>query len=166
MLITGIAEWFWTAYCCIDTYFGNESTIQAHHESKHDALIGGSQRARWYPIWNPREYFLFILSSRFRQITREWDVVISTRKSIYRFTFVCLTFVCAMINRMQEASIFIGAAERAPLVDDASLNRTREYTWISELLRLLHNALIRFIESWENFEDGELQYFYGEEQQT
>lgn len=56
--------------------------------------------------------------------------------------------------------------EEISLIDDAGLNRTRELTWTTELLRLLHGSLVRSIESWESFDDGELQYFHVEEQQT
>ena len=31
------------------------------------------------------------------------------------------------------------------------------------MLRLLHNALTKTIESWENFEEGEIQYFQVED---
>ena len=56
--------------------------------------------------------------------------------------------------------------EQVSLVDDAGLNRTRELTWTTELLRLLHDSLVRSIESWESFDESELQYFHDEEQQT
>ena len=76
VLIRGIDEWFWTAYCCTDTYFGSEENLQSYYESGNDAAIGGVERPGWFPVWNPREYFLFVLSRRFRQITKEWSVVV------------------------------------------------------------------------------------------
>ena len=48
--------------------------------------------------------------------------------------------------------------------DDVKFNRTREYTSTIELLRILCNAVIKIIESWERFEGGELLYFHVEEQ--
>ena len=45
------------------------------------------------------------------------------------------------------------------LTDDVKFSRTREYTKTIELLRLLHNTLVRIIESWEYFDEGEMQYF-------
>jgi hypothetical protein len=75
VLVTGIDEWFWTAYCCVDKYFGSEETLQHYYDGNLDAPSGGE---RWldFPIWNPREYFLFILSRRFRQATKEWAIVV------------------------------------------------------------------------------------------
>ena len=52
------------------------------------------------------------------------------------------------------------------MVDDIGLSRTREYTWTTELLRLLHNALTKSIESWERFKTSQLQYFQYEEQKV
>lgn len=48
-------------------------------------------------------------------------------------------------------------------MDDVKLQRTKEYTIITDMLRLLHNALVKIIEAWENFEKGEVQYFEVEE---
>ena len=76
MLITGVDEWFWTAYCCTDTYFGSEETIQFYHERKLDAPTGGS-KSNMHPSWDPREYFLLVLSRRLGQVTKEWGNVIN-----------------------------------------------------------------------------------------
>ena len=45
------------------------------------------------------------------------------------------------------------------MTDDKKFSRTRDYTATIDLLRLLHNSLVRIIESWERFGDGEVQYF-------
>ncbi|MCJ1403964.1 hypothetical protein MMC11_007187 [Xylographa trunciseda] len=149
VMVTGIDEWFWTAYCCVDTYFGSEEGIEFYHDSTLDAATGG-ERLVSQPVWNPREYFLYILSCRFRQATKEWSIVVGTVESRL------LSY---------EATIF-HITGQAPLSDDPKFNRTREYTSTIELLRLLYNAIIKIIESWERFEDGELQYFEVEEQAT
>ena len=47
----------------------------------------------------------------------------------------------------------------ASLTDENEFPRTREYTRTVELFRLLYNALVKTIESWEQFENGEIQYF-------
>jgi len=41
-----------------------------------------------------------------------------------------------------------------------------EYTGTIDLLRLLHNALVKTIEAWEHFKTGEVQYFEMPEYQT
>ena len=75
MAVVGIDEWVWTAYVCTETYFGSEETIQHYHENDLDAPSGGV-RHRYFPVWNPREYFLFILSLRIKQVTQEWGNII------------------------------------------------------------------------------------------
>ena len=77
MLVTGFDEWFWTAYCCAETYFGSEESIQYYTDNQLDALTGG-EKSMLYPVWNPREYFLSILSRRLKQVTKEWSNVVET----------------------------------------------------------------------------------------
>lgn len=72
VVIVGVDEWVWTAYCCTENYFGSEETVQFYHERGLDAPSGGA-RPTHYPVWNPREYFLFILALRVNQITKEWS---------------------------------------------------------------------------------------------
>ena len=62
-------------------------------------------------------------------------------------------------NIEQEESIFNEGSKAAALVDDVTFQRTKEYTTITDLLRLLYNSLVKLIESWENFANGEIQYF-------
>ena len=163
VMVTGIDEWFWTAYCCVDTYFGSEDGVEFYHDSTLDATTGG-ERLVSQPVWNPREYFLYILSRRFRQATKEWMVVVAAVGSRLQ-AYVSTTHECLriLVLQFQEATIFHTTGQ-APLSDDPKLNWTRDYTFTLELLRLLHNAIIKIIESWERFEDGELQYFDVEEQ--
>ena len=77
LLVTGVDEWFWTAYCCAETYFGSEESIQYYSDNQLDALTGG-EKSMLYPVWNPREYFLSILWRRLKQVTKEWVNVVET----------------------------------------------------------------------------------------
>ena len=77
LLVTGVDEWFWTAYCCAETYFGSEESIQYYSDNELDALTGG-EKSMLYPVWNPREYFLSVLSRRLKQVTKEWIIVVDT----------------------------------------------------------------------------------------
>lgn len=52
------------------------------------------------------------------------------------------------------------------MFDDANFSRTRDYTRTTDLLRLLHNSLVITIESWEDFESGEIQYFEAQEHEV
>ena len=67
---------------------------------------------------------------------------------------------------MKEQSIFTESVERDSLTDDAAFSQTREYTTTIELLRLLHNDLVKILESWESFDHGEIQYFDVKDQET
>ena len=60
---------------------------------------------------------------------------------------------------VQEEEIFKRAHTDDMLTDDTNFNRTRDYTFIIDLLRDLHKSIVRTIESWERFADSELQYF-------
>ncbi|KAI4176762.1 MAG: hypothetical protein LQ343_000855 [Gyalolechia ehrenbergii] len=70
------------------------------------------------------------------------------------------------INRLQEESIFNEDAKAASLGDDVTIQRTKESTTITDLLRLLHDALVKIIGSWEDLEKSEVQYFEVEEYQA
>lgn len=70
-LITGVDEWYWTAYCCVDTFFGSEQSLDEYLACEDDGPSGGG-RSAFFPAWNPREYFLIVLSRRFMQVTQEW----------------------------------------------------------------------------------------------
>ena len=74
-VIVGLDEWVWTAYCCIERHFGSEETIEFYSRRGYGAPSGGAIPTH-YPVWNPREYFLFILSLRIQQITKEWTNVV------------------------------------------------------------------------------------------
>lgn len=78
LLVTGVDEWFWTAYCLVDGYFEPEFRYTEYFEgsSPHDPCTG--YRALHHPYWNPREFFLAVLSRRLRQATREWRALIHT----------------------------------------------------------------------------------------
>jgi hypothetical protein len=76
-VIIGLDEWVWTAYCCTERHFGSEETIEFYSRRGYDAPSGGAIPTH-YPIWNPREYFLFLLSLRTKQITKEWSNVVET----------------------------------------------------------------------------------------
>ena len=76
-VIIGLDEWVWTAYCLTETYFGSEESIEYYYRRGYDAPSGGAKPMH-YPIWNPREYFLFILASRIRQSRQEWFNAVRT----------------------------------------------------------------------------------------
>lgn len=76
ILVTGVDEWFWTAYCLTDTFFGCNKTVRQYYDDRADAPSGGDKPAH-YPIWNPREYFIRVVFRRMRQATKEWGNIVS-----------------------------------------------------------------------------------------
>ncbi len=55
-----------------------------YYEYDLDAPTGGEKSTN-YPIWNPREYFLLILSCRVRQITKEWSNIMDALEDRLRY---------------------------------------------------------------------------------
>ena len=94
VLITGFDEWFWTAYCFVDTFFSSDEPAKFCHHHEVDAPTGGE---RWvsYPVWNPREYFLFIMARRFRQATKEWSIVVRTLDSRLQSSVIDISVISA-----------------------------------------------------------------------
>jgi hypothetical protein len=74
-LLTGVDEWHWTAYCCVDRFFGSEKNPDWYLSQGFDGPSAGG-RDESLPLWNPREYFLFVCDRRFSQVTKEWSNVI------------------------------------------------------------------------------------------
>ncbi len=80
-LVTGHSSTYWTAFCCVDTYFDgdlSEDSIMRYDEIREsgvlcDPLTRGKFDADM-PIWDPREYFLTVLytsrTPRLRRVER------------------------------------------------------------------------------------------------
>jgi len=64
-----------------------------------------------------------------------------------------------ILSVKQEDSIFNKGILAGTFVDDGKFTRTKEYTWTVQVLRLLHNSLIKLLESWYSFQSGEIRYF-------
>ncbi|KAF2093075.1 hypothetical protein NA57DRAFT_81756 [Rhizodiscina lignyota] len=78
LLVTGIDEWFWQAYCLIDSYFSPKYNPKRHFERPKWVDPCTGTRPLEFPHWNPREFFLAVLSARLDQATREWRALIDT----------------------------------------------------------------------------------------
>lgn len=74
-LLTGVDEWHWTAYCCVDAFFGSERSPEWYFSREFDGPTAGG-RTQFQPLWNPRECFLSVLSRRLSQATKEWTNVV------------------------------------------------------------------------------------------
>ena len=85
-LLLGSDEWFWTAYCFVDTYFGSEYSCEEYLNATSgppatalslDPPTGG-EKLLDDPIWNPRGYFLAVLARRMDQVSKEWSNLVAT----------------------------------------------------------------------------------------
>ena len=169
ILVSGYDEWFWRAYCFVDTHFESRESTTEYLDSQRDAPSGGVLWSET-PIWNPRQYFLTVLAIRFRWITKEWASIAEKLNRRLRKYVGCPLFGLSywipddaeLIGGWQETNVFT-PIERRVLFDNQSFDVTRELTAALELLRLLHNALHILIQAWETFEDRELHCFLQEE---
>ena len=75
VLLTGVDEWYWTTYCIVDTFSNESENADTYFNMNCDGPSGGG-RDEHFPEWNPREYFLLVLSRRFNQVAHEWDSTI------------------------------------------------------------------------------------------
>jgi len=80
VLVVGVDEWLWTGYCFADTYFRTGSPPAQHVRHGMDALVGAGAMLS-LPFWNPREYFLHVMSRRTNQMTKEWAQLIAVLSS-------------------------------------------------------------------------------------
>lgn len=75
VLLVGVDEWFWTVYCCVETFFESERDPAWYEAYNFDAPTGGGRQAS-HPVWSPRGYFLLVLSRRMNQVTKEWTNIV------------------------------------------------------------------------------------------
>lgn len=79
-MICVVDDFFWTAYFCGDTYYTGEDTVDEYLKEGLDGPSAGQTRCDW-PIWDPRYYFLTVLSIRMYQVTAEWTVLVQVLES-------------------------------------------------------------------------------------
>jgi len=137
LLIFGIDEWVWTAYCFVDSYFISNINHREYFEVAHptDPCLGGSKLME-FPFWNPREYFIAILSRRLRQAAREW---------------------VALVNAFE---VRMAAYEQRTLLnffDNEELTHTKDLTLAGTTLRHFRDSLAATLVAWEDFERDGIQ---------
>ncbi|KAB8276290.1 hypothetical protein BDV30DRAFT_235745 [Aspergillus minisclerotigenes] len=141
LVVSGVDDYFWTACFCEDSYFRGKNPIPDYLEDKVDGPSFGLRMSK-YPIWDPRYYFLSILSIRMSQVAMEWTVIVGT-----------LEGHLDKHGEIDEDSI------DHFLEDEPSLLKTKEYTWILCTLRRLRNSLARLIATWAAFDMNNSVYF-------
>lgn len=70
-MIVGKSDDCWKAYCNVDSWFGSEKDVDTYLANDEDGPSGGTRLASDLCL-NPKEYFLLVLSQRFRQLGMEW----------------------------------------------------------------------------------------------
>ena len=131
---------------------------QSHNVDKNfDASIDDQDRFRDLPVWNPWEYFVMTLSHCMRQVMWEWSTVMLMFKKCFEHHVSWFTVGFQYILSVhQNVSIFNADVLADIFVDDDKFTCTKKYTRIVQLLCLLHNSLVKLIESWDSFQSGEI----------
>jgi hypothetical protein len=159
-LVTGVDEWQWTAYCCVDRFFGSERNPDWYLNRQLDGLPAGG-RAEFFPIWDPREYFLFVCARRFSQVTKEWSNAIlklESRLDEYVRDFGGITAPSVRLIQAQEA-VYEKELRTDQFSEDKDFRKSTRYIRALSILRRFHNLLLKTLEAWEGFSSGGLKYF-------
>jgi hypothetical protein len=159
-LLTGVDEWHWTAYCCVDKFFGSEKDPDWYVSRQFDGLPAGG-RAEFLPLWNPREYFLFVCARRLSQVTKEWTnavLKLESRLDEYVRGFKDTKNLSVRLMQAQEVA-YEREIRTGQFSYDKDFKKTTRYTWALSILRRFHDLLLKTLEAWEEFASGELKYF-------
>ncbi|PLN75475.1 hypothetical protein BDW42DRAFT_189231 [Aspergillus taichungensis] len=141
LVVIGVDEFFWMAYFSEDSYFRNNHPISEYLQDKTDGPSLGLRLCK-FPIWDPRYYFLWILSIRMGQVTMEWRVLVETVEG----------------HLDQHGEIDEDNLDGF-LENDPSLQKTKDFTWTLCSLRRLRNSLARLIAAWVAFDRNNSVYF-------
>jgi hypothetical protein len=81
VLVTGIDDWVWAAYCFVDVYFKEAERVHLYSDPRlrMDGMDPHScgKHQKDPPTWIPREYFLRTLQARIEQVKHEWNNSVS-----------------------------------------------------------------------------------------
>ena len=77
LLVAGPDEWVWTSYCFADTYYNNERGNVEDFENEGTNTGSGRHLFSNSPVWDPRQYYLTVLSRRLMQAANEWSNLVS-----------------------------------------------------------------------------------------
>jgi hypothetical protein len=170
VLLVGIDEWVWTLYCLVETHFSESGPEDVEHYIRPggdwDAPSGeGANYSR--PVWNPREYFLLVLSRRLRQVRFEWANLVQTLETRFKILVGAECFLSMEVGANkddnQEEDTFNGPSTARKRTDDGDLKLTNDYTWAIQVLQLFSNQLVKTIEAWNEFADKHLHVFHPDE---
>ena len=156
LVITGIDDKAWTAYCIDDTYFEEDKDIaflEANHDTFMDPVLFCSSSLD-RPDWSPREYFLRALNAHIERVEQEWRNV---------------TFGVEECHKQWQHNVSKTATQHGvPFcincmgIKGAKHNNAFDTPTISRdsiILKEIINTLSRTIKEWQIFKEGQVQYF-------
>ncbi|GES59948.1 tumor suppressor protein, LOH1CR12 [Aspergillus terreus] len=141
LIVFGVDEFSWTAYFFVDTYYSKQDSTSHYIRKKLDAPSGGYMEHN-SPVWDPRHYFLTVLSIRLSQVTLEWSSLVQTIEA-----------------NLDPHSDIDDLSLPNFVDDDPVMERTKQRTWTIGALRRLRNALGTLIAVWHGFEAEQKGYF-------
>ncbi|KAL4940723.1 hypothetical protein BDV06DRAFT_223802 [Aspergillus oleicola] len=150
VLLVGIDEWVWTLYCLVERHYSETGPedVNDYISSGRDAPSGEGVSYSM-PIWNPREYFLLVISRRMSEVRFEWADLVQTLETRFKF--------------LEEYTFKGPSRDQEPPTSNHNLKLTNDYTWAIEVLQLFSNQLIKTIEAWDEFSDKHLHIFRPDE---
>lgn len=138
-MIIGVDEWLWTALCFVEGFYDPKRDVREFFTLARplDPCIGGLKFMEW-PIWNPREYFLTVLTRRLRQAAREWATLIQVFEGRMR--------------DYEEQNI-------RQVFDISELTHTKQLTPAIAALRRFRDNLATTLSAWDDFERNGMDAF-------
>jgi hypothetical protein len=155
-LLIGVDECLYTSYCIVDTYYGSESGYREYLKPPTyvEPATGGLRILR-YPHWNPREYFLCVLSIRLEQIVKESQALLDLfeeRMNAYVCHYEEEVLLVIDHNPQRDESLVI-------FTDDRNLSRTEKLTQTVSTIQRVQHCYTQTIRSWEAFESDDILLF-------
>jgi hypothetical protein len=156
-LIIGVDECVYTSYCLVDTYYpDSEPDHRKYLEPPHilEPAAGGHKDLR-FPLWNPREFFLCILSIRLEQLVQESQALLNEfeeRMNAYVSSTISQSnpFNQKEMQRDEADTIF---------TDDRNLSRTKKLMKTVSTVERFQHCYIETIRAWETFERDDIRMF-------
>jgi len=150
--ICGVADRRWVAYAFSDTDYDEDKEMGEsqfdYNGMVADQIAGDARMVNAnHPIWNPREYYLMIMSIRLSQIVGEWAKLIRKLEK--------------GIRKHADWPPSVKSSSHGPEFDNdvmATFDRTQKTLLI---LGDLYDALLRTNEAWKQFSstEGDIGYF-------
>ncbi|KAL2060547.1 hypothetical protein VTL71DRAFT_9188 [Oculimacula yallundae] len=147
VMLIGLDNWYWTAYCFVDLYFqDDEHPEQVHRlaeaEPQMDFHSGGKFDLNM-PKWDPRHYFLQTLSHRIEQVKQEW---INASSQLFR-------------DIDPRIYAFTRGEDDSNGEPELDITQRPGFIWAIRVLRQFTHEIAQTTRAWDTFKEGEIRYF-------